>query len=110
MKSILVLTRYFFDPKFYLHLVSPDNGVQLGFMLPNLESQPTLLHPKMVTEGYVISLEVADAQKAYEQVKDLKLDIVFPLKEEVWGQRHFIIQDPAGFYLDIVEHLEVAEK
>ncbi len=100
----------FFDPDFYLHLVSPDNGVQLGFMMPNLESQPAMLHSKMVAKGYVISLEVTDAQKAYEQAKDFSLEVVFPLKEEAWGQRHFIIQDPAGFYLDIVEHFEVAEE
>ena len=99
----------FFDPEFYLHLVSPNTGVQLGFLMPNMENQPAFLHPKIVTEGYAISLEVADAQKAYQQANELKLKIALPLKEEVWGQRHFIIQDPAGLYLDIVEHFEVAD-
>ena len=94
----------FFDTSFYLHLVSPNNGGQLGFMVPNHHSQPVFLHSQMVTEGYVISFEVIDAQKAYQQAKDLSLEVVMPLKEEEWGQRHFIIKDPAGFRVDIVEH------
>ena len=100
----------FFEADFYLHLVSPDSGVQLGFLMPNLKNQPSFLHSKMITEGYAVSLDVADAHKAYQQAQHLKLDIQLPLTEEVWGQRHFILQDPAGFYIDIVEHLEDAEK
>lgn len=100
----------YFEPNFYLHLVSPNTGAQLGFLVPNHESQPPFLHSRMVTDGYVISLEVVDAKTAYQQAKDLTLEVVMPLKDEAWGQRHFIIQDPAGFYVDIVEHYEVADK
>lgn len=100
----------YFEPNFYLHLVSPNTGAQLGFLVPNHESQPSFLHSRMVTDGYVISLEVIDAKIAYQQAKELALEVVMPLKDEAWGQRHFIIQDPAGFYVDIVEHNEVADK
>lgn len=100
----------FYEPGFYLHLVSPSNGVQLGFLMPDLENQPAFLQARMVTEGYVISFEVADAQEAYQQAKDLALEVAMPLKDESWGQRHFMIQDPAGFRVDIVEHFEVADK
>jgi uncharacterized glyoxalase superfamily protein PhnB len=57
----------------------------------------------------VISLEVLDAAKAFEQAKDLDLKIVFPLREEPWGQIHFIVEDPAGFRVDLVEQVEVPE-
>ena len=30
----------FFQPDFYLHLLAPDSGVQLGFLMPGHESQP----------------------------------------------------------------------
>ena len=109
-ESVFGFNAVFYDADFYLHLVSPNNGVQLGFMVANHENQPAFLHARMVTEGYVISLEVSDAHKAYQQAKDLALDVVMPLKDELWGQRHFIIQDPAGFKLDIVEHFEVTQK
>ena len=100
----------FFDPDFYLHLVSPSTGVQLGFLLPNHVSQPQFLHSIMSLEGYVISFEVADAAKAYAEAKSMGLTIAMDIKEEVWGQIHFMVKDPSGFKIDVVEHLEVAAR
>ncbi|WP_340676566.1 VOC family protein [Paraglaciecola sp.] len=108
--SVFGFSAVFYDPSFYLHLVSPSNGVQLGFMVPNHESQPAFLHARMVTEGYVLSFEVSDAKKVFQQVTDLALEVVMPLKDEVWGQRHFMIKDPAGIRIDIIEHFEAAQK
>lgn len=108
--SVFGFNAVFYDPDFYLHLVSPNTGAQLGFLVPNHPSQPQFLHAMMATEGYVISLEVADAAKAYEQARAMNLPIVMEIKEEVWGQIHFIVKDPAGLKIDIVEHLEAAAK
>lgn len=99
----------FFDPDFYLHLVSPGSGAQLGFLLPGHESQPQFLHPNMSSDGYVMSFEVADAAKAYADAKGMNLPIVMALKEEPWGQIHFIVEDPAGIKIDIVEHVALDE-
>lgn len=105
-ESVFGFNAVFFDPEFYLHLVSPSSGAQLGFLLPGHETQPDFLQPVMSADGYVISLEVKDAARAYATAKDLELDIVMDLKEETWGQLHFMLQDPAGFRIDVVQHLE----
>lgn len=97
----------FFDASFYLHLVSPSTGIQLGFLMPNHASQPEFLHSMLSSSGHVISFEVPNAASAYAEAQKLKLNITMPLKEEVWGQIHFMVEDPAGFNLDIVEHIEV---
>lgn len=93
----------FFDPDFYLHLVNMNNGAQLGFMLPNLATQPPFLHEKAAADGMVLSFEVADAKAAYTEAQKQGLDIHFELKEEPWQQTHFMLKDPAGLILDIVE-------
>ncbi|MDJ0705963.1 MAG: VOC family protein [Leptolyngbyaceae cyanobacterium MO_188.B28] len=93
----------FFEPDFYLHLVNINNGVQVGFMLPNLATQPQFLHTKAATDGMVLSFEVADAKDAYAEAQKQGLDIHFGLKEEPWQQTHFMVRDPAGLILDIVE-------
>ena len=93
----------FFDPQFYLHLVNPANGIEMGFMLAGLESQPGFLQPTAQADGMVISFEVANATAAYAQAKKDGLDIVFELKEEPWKQTHFMVRDPAGLIIDIVE-------
>ncbi|RKF15721.1 glyoxalase [Alginatibacterium sediminis] len=99
----------FFQDDFYLHLVSVDTGVQLGFLVPNHPSQPEFLHRIMQPLGYVVSLEVADAVKVYEQAKGFEMAISMPLKEEEWGQIHFMIKDPSGINIDIVQHTVVSE-
>jgi uncharacterized glyoxalase superfamily protein PhnB len=96
----------FYDANFYLHIISPNNSIQLGFLLPNLVSQPEFLHPVMSSEGFVISLEVKNAALAYSEAQKMNLNFIMDLKQEEWGQIHFIIQDPAGFSVDIVQHLE----
>ena len=96
----------YYDPHFYLHLISANNNIQLGFLLPELTNQPEFLHSAMSTEGYVISLEVKNAALAYLEAQKMNLDIVMELKHEEWGQIHFIIQDPAGISIDVVEHVE----
>ena len=107
--SVFGFNAVFYDAEFYLHLVS-NSGVQLGFLLPEHPTQPQFLQPLMSSDGYVISLEVADAAKAFEEAVSMKLSIAMKLKEEDWGQIHFMLEDPAGFKIDIVEHLEAAKK
>lgn len=93
----------FFDPEFYVHLVNPANGIEIGFMLNNLPTQPQILQPTAQAEGMVISFEVDKAGVAYEQARRDGLDIIFELKKEHWNQTHFMVRDPAGLVIDIVE-------
>ena len=95
----------FFDAEFYLHLVHPASGAQLGFLIPNHPSQPEFLHGLAQQGGMVISLEVADAERAFDSARNMDLSVVMPLKEESWGQIHFMVRDPQGFVIDVVEHI-----
>ena len=106
-ETVFGFNAVFYEADFYLHLVSPNTGAQLGFLLPNHSSQPAFLQGIMPTNGYVISFEVKDAALAYEEAKNLELNIGMEIKEEVWGQVHFMLLDPAGFRVDVVQHLEV---
>ncbi len=87
-----------FSGDWYIHLVSAT-GVQVGFMLPAQPTQPSIFHKAHVGEGVIFSLEVDDADSAFETAKSKSLDIVLELRSEDWGQRHFCIQDPNGVYL-----------
>ena len=107
-ETVFGFNSVFYDPGFYLHLVSPTTGAQLGFLLPGHASQPEFLHPIMNTDGFVISLEVKDAGMAYSEAQKLNLSFAMELKQEDWGQIHFMLKDPAGFRVDVVQHLEAA--
>ena len=56
-------------------------------------------------EGVLINFEVADADEAYEDLKAKGLPMVLDIKSEAWGQRHFIIQDPNGILIDVIQNI-----
>lgn len=88
-----------YNPNFYLHLVSPSTGAQLGFLLPNHATQPEFLHAIMSTEGFVISLEVKDAEMAYANAQKMDLSFAMDLKQEDWGQIHLFYKIRQVFIL-----------
>lgn len=93
-----------FNSDWYIQL-KHASGVELGFMLPNLETQPKFLHNPYSGNGIVLSFEVDDAKKEYMRLKNLGADFDFDLKDEEWGQRHCMIKDPSGMIIDIVQQL-----
>ena len=99
-------TSAFYDPEFYLHLLHPESGQQIGFMLPDHPSQPTFLHSPTSNIGAIISFGVTDAKKAYQVATESGLTVVLEYVKEAWGQAHFIIRDPQGLLIDIVEHVQ----
>ncbi|MFI0376534.1 MAG: VOC family protein [Candidatus Thiodiazotropha sp.] len=98
-----------FSGDWYIHLIS-KSGIQIGFMLPDQPSQPEIFRKAFPGEGAIFSLEVEDADAAYEIAKSKSLHVVLELKSEDWGQRHFCIQDPNGVYLDIVQSFDPTEE
>lgn len=96
-----------FEQDWYVHLVHQSSGAELAFMAPNSDNQPKALHPAFSGEGLVYGFEVEDAASEYERLKSHKgIEVVTELKDEEWGQRHFILKDPAGIYVDVVQQLE----
>ena len=96
----------FFESGFYLHLVNTESGVQLGFLVPDHASQPPFLQGLATPAGMVVSFEVDDARAAYATAQQESLDIAMDYREETWGQRHFILRDPQGLLIDIVQHTQ----
>ena len=98
-----------FENEWYLHLVS-ESGIQVAFMLPNQPTQPDIFKKQYNGNGFILSLEVDDADQAYSQAKQNALEIALDLKSEEWGQRHFAIKDPNGVYIDVFQATEPSEE
>lgn len=93
-----------FEADWYIHMAN-ETGIQLAFMKPNLSNQPSFLHNAYKGDGVVYSFEVADAAEQFAQLQKTEIKFLLELKDEEWGQRHFIVQDPAGVNIDIVQQL-----
>jgi uncharacterized glyoxalase superfamily protein PhnB len=78
-----------------------------------------LLDPRhlSVPEGYgaecrgiIINIEVPDARAEYHRIVDQSIaSEVRPLQDEDFGQRHFIIADPAGNLIDVIQNIPPSE-
>lgn len=90
-----------FESDWYIQL--DNNGIQIAFMLENTQNQPEFLYKKSNGEGVVITLEFDNIDEVYESFPK-KEAIIQKIKTEEWGQRHFLIKDPNGLILDMVEY------
>lgn len=58
----------------------------------------------------MISFEVADATAVHERAVLLGVTIAQELRDEQFGQRHFMAVDPDGLLVDVVEMLFIPEE
>lgn len=93
-----------FTSDWYLQLAH-KNGAEIAIMSPNQATQPAFLHKAYSGHGMVFTFETDDATTFFKQLKDKNAPIVYELKDEEWGQRHFMLKDPAGVIVDVVQYL-----
>jgi len=63
------------------------------------------------SKGIILNFEVENADGMYEQlIKNNKLPVHLDIRDEDWGQRHFITSDPDNNLLDIIEIIEPSKE
>lgn len=53
--------------------------------------------------GVILNLEVDDVDDVHHQLSRKGIEVVLPLRDEAWGQRHFIVAAPDGVLLDVIQ-------
>ena len=76
---------------------------ELGFMKPNLESQAAIFRPAFQGQGVWIVVDVADVDSEYQRLQAIGVPIEVALRDEPWGDRHFVVVDPNGIGVDVVQ-------
>lgn len=57
--------------------------------------------------GLILNFEVSDVDAEYRRlVEAAGLPLALPLRSEDFGQRHFIVTDPAGVLVDVITEIE----
>ncbi len=91
-----------FEIDWYVQLQSPENeALQIAFVQVDHPSVPAKY--QQTPNGVVVTLEVDDADQYYENAKELGLSVALDLRDEEWGQRHFMVVDPNGLLVDVVK-------
>jgi uncharacterized glyoxalase superfamily protein PhnB len=91
-----------FESDWYVHLQSEeDKRVNLGIVAGDHETIPAEGRGK--ASGLLINFEVKDPDAVYERVVAAGLPILRSLRDEPFGQRHFITRDPNGVLIDVIK-------
>ncbi len=51
-----------------------------------------------------ISVEVADVDAVHARAVEQGLEIAYPLRDEEWGVRRFMLREPSGTLVNILSH------
>lgn len=89
----------------YVQLQSPtDKNLQLAFVRQDHASVPAGFQQS--PRGVIVTVEMDDVDTVYKRARRLGHEMVLELRDEAWGQRHFMVRDPNGLLLDLVQIIE----
>lgn len=90
-----------FEADWYVHLKG-DGDLQIAFVAIDHESVPEA--ERKPARGLFVTIDCNDVA-AFWMASHEQLDVVTPLVDESWGQRHFICRIPGGVLVDVVQLL-----
>ncbi|MEM9269736.1 MAG: VOC family protein [Pseudomonadota bacterium] len=91
-----------FESDWYCHLQSTeDPSVNIAVLQWDHETVPE--SGRTPTAGLILNFEVEDPDAIYTELQAKGLPILKTLRDEPFGQRHFITQDPNGVLIDVIK-------
>ena len=93
-----------FTSDWYVHLQSAaDSAVNLAIVEGGHPTIPQVGRGRV--SGLLLNFEVEDADSVYAKVQAAGLPILLALRDEAFGQRHFITSDPNGVMIDVIKRI-----
>lgn len=91
-----------YDSDWYVHLQSQsDPSVNLAILDGTHETIPAATRGRAA--GMLLNFEVEDVDAEYERLSAAGLPMLLSLRDEAFGQRHFITRDPEGVLIDVIK-------
>lgn len=98
-----------FESDWYVHLQSSeDDSVNIAVLQGDHQTVPEAARGKV--GGLLLNFEVEDVDAEYDRAQQAKLPILLPLRDEPFGQRHFITTDPNGVLIDVIKPIPPSEE
>jgi uncharacterized glyoxalase superfamily protein PhnB len=93
---------------FFVELLGLEVAMDIGWVVTvasptNPSAQVNIIsNNDMSAPG--ISVGVADVDAVHAKAMDRGFEIVYPLRDEEWGVRRFMLREPSGTVVNIVSH------
>jgi len=94
-----------FDAGWYVSLRRRDGSHELGIVDAQHPTVPEGF--RRAAAGLILNFEVDDVDAEYQRlVVEAGVEPQLELRSEDFGQRHFIVADPAGVLVDVITEIE----
>jgi catechol 2,3-dioxygenase-like lactoylglutathione lyase family enzyme len=94
-----------YQADWYVHLQSLDDpAVNLGLVAKDHETIPAVGRGR--TGAMLLNFEVEDVDGHYARLQAEGAPIALGLRDEVFGQRHFIVEGPDGVLIDVIRPIQ----
>ena len=98
-----------FEAEWYVHLTVPDQpAVNLAVLDCRHGSVPE--RGRVPACGILLNFETDDVDAEYERLCREGVSMLLTLRDEPWGQRHFIAEGPGGVMIDVIKNIEPSEE
>jgi catechol 2,3-dioxygenase-like lactoylglutathione lyase family enzyme len=93
---------------FFVRLLGFEVAMDLGWVVTvvsptNPSAQVTIVgNEDMAAPG--ISVEVPDVDAVHAKAVEQGLAIAYPLRDEAWGVRRFMLREPGGTIVNVLSH------
>jgi catechol 2,3-dioxygenase-like lactoylglutathione lyase family enzyme len=93
---------------FFVDLLGFEVVMDIGWVVTvasptNPSAQVTIVgNDDMAAPG--ISVEVGDVDAAHAKAEEQGFEIVYPLRDEEWGVRRFMLREPSGTVVNVLSH------
>jgi catechol 2,3-dioxygenase-like lactoylglutathione lyase family enzyme len=93
---------------FFVDLLGFKVAMDMGWVITvasptNPSAQVTIVgNDDMAAPG--ISVEVADVDAIYYKAVEQGVEIAYPLRDEHWGVRRFMLREPSGTIVNVLSH------
>ncbi|PFS05018.1 VOC family protein [Bacillus cereus] len=99
-----------FESDWYVSLRKTENEIPFELAILNAFHETIPSNSRKLVNGLILNFEVDDVDKWYERlIIQEKFPLHLPLRNEEFGQRHFITSDPNGVLIDIITIIPPSE-
>lgn len=93
-----------FEMDWYVSLKHDSGPWELALLRYDHPTVPAMY--RATSQGMLLNIEVGDANAEYQRlVLEAGVESVLELRDESFGQRHFIVKDPAGNLIDVIQNI-----
>jgi catechol 2,3-dioxygenase-like lactoylglutathione lyase family enzyme len=99
-----------FELDWVVYVSRPAGEARTGvcFMAPALDHQIPEHRTAYSGSSVILTFQVEDARRELDALREQGFEPDVDLRDEPWGQRHFMKRDPAGVWVDIVQQIDPA--